>query len=396
MSEINENAMNEIESLQETFNQIKKSQEKPNSSSGSTEQKIKKEDLIKKYFTPTKDKEIFRALPVKKGQKRIEEAHFHVIQVNTPKGKQYKKIYCPAHNNPKVPKLDANNLPVIDPEGKQIMVSEPCPLCDKYNKIIATQTPLYIKKENYSDEDKKIAEKNKEIFKEASLWEAKKFYIIKGIDKGQQKDGPKFWRFKHNFKKQGVLDKLGPVLTDFYEVHQKDFTDVEFGLDISITTAKQTLPGTNKEYTEVTSIGQRNSCKLTDDPIQLKEWLDDDLTWRDVYKLPSAPGISSKEYLEMVVNGTQPYFDDSDSNNKHWVFPGRPDLQEKANTRNRDLTQQSYIANANIETITPSQVTPNPVQPVNLTQQINNMANSVNTTQQSQSSIPEDTDDLPF
>ena len=43
------------------------------------------------------------------------------------------------------------------------------------------------------------------------------------------------------------------------------------------------------------------------------------------------------EFLEAVANGTNPYWDDTDANNKHWVFPGRPDLEEAANTRTRNL-----------------------------------------------------------
>lgn len=391
---------NEIESLQDSFNAIRKSLEKPTTGTGSTEQKIKKEDLIKKYFTPQKDKEIFRALPPMKGTKRIEEAHFHVVWVNTPKGKQIKKVFCPEHNNPKVPQVDSAGMPVLDPEGKYIMVSDPCPLCKKHREILSTQTPLYVKKENYSEEDKKIAEKNKEIFKEASGWEAKKFYIIKGIDQGATKDGVKFWRFKHNFKKTGVYDKLTPVLFDFTEIFKEDWTSAENGCDFSITTAKQTIPGSNREYTEVTAIGSRGKSKLTEDPILLNEWLSDTLTWRDVFKMPSAPNVSGYEYLEMVANGTQPYYNDTDSNNKHWVFPGRPDLQEKANTRTRDLgvdansQREGYVANANINNITQSQITPNANQGVNLTQQVSNLAAA--STQQAPETLPEVEDDLPF
>jgi len=39
----------------------------------------------------------------------------------------------------------------------------------------------------------------------------------------------------------------------------------------------------------------------------------------------------------MVANGTNPYWDETDANNKHWVFPGRPDLEEVANTRKANL-----------------------------------------------------------
>jgi len=39
----------------------------------------------------------------------------------------------------------------------------------------------------------------------------------------------------------------------------------------------------------------------------------------------------------MTANGANPYWDDTDQNAKKWVFPGRPDLEELANTRTRNL-----------------------------------------------------------
>lgn len=374
----------EIEALQATFAQIKQAQTNGFSNlpqDGENKPKIKREDLMKKYFTPQNEKEIFRVLPPKKGEKHIEEAYFHVVSVNTPKGKQTKKIYCPAHNNPKVPKTDPSGNILLDAVGNPIMVDDYCPLCNKFHEINAKKTPLYVKKENYTEEQKVIAEANKKIFAEASNWEAKKFYIIKGIDKGQAKDGPKFWRFKHNYKKQGVLDKLSPVLFEFFEVYKKDFSDPMFGCDLSITTAKQIHPMTGKPYIDVTAINARQQCKLTEDVQIADEWLKDELTWRDVFKMPSAPNITPYQYLEMVLEGTQPYYDDTDASNKHWVFPGRPELQAQANTRTRDLgvnsdgtSSQNYMQNATMNSVANQQVQPNPVQGVNLTQQINNFA----------------------
>jgi hypothetical protein len=76
---------------------------------------------------------------------------------------------------------------------------------------------------------------------------------------------------------------------------------------------------------------------LHTDPLIVREWLDDDISWRDVFLPKKAPNVTPYEYLEMLANGTSPYWDDTDQNNKRWVFPGRPDLEELANNRQRNL-----------------------------------------------------------
>jgi hypothetical protein len=301
--------------------------------------KMDKQELLKKYFVPRNTKETFRPLPPKKGRKHIEEAFFHVVTLNSAGGikKRGKIVYCPAHNDSKVKKLDSDGNPIMDSSGNPIMIPAPCPLCDRYKKIVAKQDQSikYIKKDDLSPEQQIIKAKNDEIFKEAGLWQARKFYILKGIDRGVEKDGPKFWRFKHNFKNQGTLDKLLPILEDYMSSQQADFSDPENGTDLNITMAETTLNG--KSYKQITAITSRGKSKLHSESLVARGWVDDDLTWRDVFKPKVAPNVNAFEYLEMVLTGTDPYWDDSDIKNKHWVFPGRPDLQEKANTRTRNL-----------------------------------------------------------
>jgi hypothetical protein len=69
----------------------------------------------------------------------------------------------------------------------------------------------------------------------------------------------------------------------------------------------------------------------------MESWLNDPITWRDVFKAATAPVITPYEYLVLVGQGNDPYWEDSDSNNKHWVFPNNPELQTKANTRDQNL-----------------------------------------------------------
>ena len=373
------------------------------------------EEILAKYFVPRKTKETFRILPPKSGKKHIEEAFFHVVITNISGGKKKHGtvIYCPAHNDPKVKKLDVNGKPILDTNGASIMIPSPCPLCVKAKKLLAQQDPSLkgVKKENMNDMQKKIYEKNKEIFIEANKWEAKKFYIVRGIDKGAEKDGVKFWRFKHNFRNQGTLDKILPILEEYMTVHQADFADAKNGTDLNITMADTEFNG--HVYKTISAISFRGKSPLHADPILMRQWLDDDIIWRDVFLPKKAPNITPYEFLDMVVKGTNPYWDDTDSNNKHWVFPGRPDLEELANTRTRnldadgeeefeqasDLTDEEYPS-VNITNITKENVGTYKEDAMNLGQEaLNEDSNETapvdaNETQDAPSS--NEYDDLPF
>ena len=301
------------------------------------------EEILAKYFVPRKTKETFRILPPKPGKKHIEEAFFHVVTTNTAGGKKKHGtiIYCPTHNDPKVKKLDTNGNPILETNGNPVMIPAPCPLCAKYKKLIATQDPSLkgIKKENMNESQKVVKAKNDEIYKEAIKWEAKKFYIVRGVDKDKAGDGVKFWRFKHNYKNQGTLDKLLPILEQYMSTQQADFSDPVSGTDLSILMTDSEFNGHN--YKTISAIIFNGKSPLHPDPIVIKGWLEDNTTWRDVYLPKKAPGIEPYEFLEMVISGNNPYWDDTDANNKHWVFPGRPDLELAANTRKANLDADS-------------------------------------------------------
>ena len=65
---------------------------------------------------------------------------------------------------------------------------EDCPFCQAREALLATG----------KEEDKELAKQ----------YSARQFYIVKVIDRDNEADGVKFWRFKHNYKKQGVMDKI--------------------------------------------------------------------------------------------------------------------------------------------------------------------------------------------
>ena len=332
--------------------------------------KKSREDLLKRYFVPRNAKETFRILPPKAGRDYIEEAFFHVVTTTVAGGKKKHGtvIYCPAHNDPRVPKLDGNGQPMLDTSGNPIMIPAPCPLCARNKEWLAKQDPSikFIKKDNMNEFQLKVKAKNDEIYKEAIKWEAKKFYIVRGIDKGQEKDGVKFWRFKHNYKNQGTLDKLLPILQDYVDLQEADFSSAETGTDLSLTMTDSEFNG--HVYKAISAITARGKSKLHQDPQVMKAWVDDDTTWRDVFLPKKAPHITPYEFLEMVAGGVNPYWEDTDQTNKHWVFPGRPDLQEKANTRTMNLDsdeenfeQASDLMTEEVPRVTISNITPEKV-----------------------------------
>ncbi len=214
--------------------------------------KLSDEERLKQYFSPSLKKnedtgqKVFRILPPKNGQSPFDEVYFHEIKV----GDKWLKLYCPKKNK-----------------------SGDCPLCDVEKGLMDSGTK----------EDKEIA----------SQYRARKFYIVKGIDRSSEADGPKFWRFRHNYKKQGILDKIVPVFST-----KGDITNVETGRDIILTLGKD-----DNNFTKVTSIMPEDAGPLSTDKELVELWLNNEITWEDVYTKKSF------EYLDIIAQGEIPYWD---------------------------------------------------------------------------------------
>jgi hypothetical protein len=244
-----------------TFESVQAQYEK-NKNAASGNKFANQEERMKKYFTTvlpkgesTADKRI-RILPTKDGSSPFVEVYFHEVQVD---GK-WVKLYDPKQ------------------EGKR------SPLNEVKESLEATGL----------ESDKELA-KN---------YRARKFYIVKVIDRDHEADGPKFWRFKHNSKQEGILDKIFPIFRS-----KGDITDPTTGRDL-ILTLTLTKSNAGKDYTAISSIIQEDPGVLHADKAVADKWLADALVWSDVYsKKP-------EDYLEMVANGETPKWD---SDNKKWV-----------------------------------------------------------------------------
>ena len=217
--------------------------------------KMSDEDRLKRYFTTiipkgsSSGQKRIRILPTTDGTTPFKEVQFHEVQV----GGKWMKLYDPSQDG------------------------ERSPLNEVRDALLATG----------SEEDKVLARN----------YRSKKFYVVKVIDRENEADGPKFWRFKHNYKGDGALDKIIPIIRS-----KGDITNVQEGRDLIISLAV-TKANNGREYTTINSIIQEDKTQLHEDPEVLNEWVNHADTWKDVYS------IKPIEYLELVAQGENPVWD---------------------------------------------------------------------------------------
>jgi hypothetical protein len=240
-----------MSTLDSVLAQYEKSQQ-----SGGSSNKMSMDERMKKYFAAilpqgqNSAQKRIRILPTKDGKSPFVEAWFHEMQV----GGQWNKLYDPAKND-----------------------NERSPLSEVHEELTSTG----------KESDKELAKQYK----------PRKFYIVKVIDRDKPEDGVKFWRFKHNYKNEGVLDKIIPIWRN-----KGDITDPEKGRDLIIELAKAKTPK-GKDYTIIQTIMYDDAQPLHEDKVQSDAWVNDELTWRDVYsKKPT-------DYLEAIARGETPRWD---------------------------------------------------------------------------------------
>lgn len=229
-------------------------QAQKNSTGG--ENRMSQEERMKKYFALILDEKSnsgtrrIRILPTKDGSSPFKEAWYHEIQV----GGKWQKFYDPGKND-----------------------NERSPLNEVYEELMSTG----------KESDKELAKQYK----------SRKFYIVKVIDRDHEEDGVKFWRFKHNYKNEGILDKIIPIWRN-----KGDITDSEKGRDLIIELSKQKTPK-GAVYTTVSTIMYDDPTTIHEDSKLMKEWVEDEMTWLDVYSKKPV------EYLEAIARGEVPRWD---------------------------------------------------------------------------------------
>jgi hypothetical protein len=225
-------------------------------SGSSSTSKFTQEERMKKYFAAIlKDNEkqgqrTIRILPTTDGSSPFKEVWFHEINVD---GK-WQKFYDPGKND-----------------------NERSPLNEVYDELMSTGR----------ESDKQLA----------TQYKARKFYIVKVIDRDHEEDGVKFWRFKHNYKQEGILDKIIPIWKA-----KGDVTDSDTGRDLILELTKAKTPK-GATYTVIQTVMYDDPAPTHEDAEQASTWINDELTWEDVYSKKPV------EYLESIARGETPRWD---------------------------------------------------------------------------------------
>jgi len=242
--------------MMSTLDSVLAQYEKAQQSGTSGGNRMSMDERMKKYFAAilpqgqNSAQKRIRILPTKDGSSPFVEAWFHEVQV----GGQWNKLYDPSKND-----------------------NERSPLNEVYEELISTG----------KESDKELAKQYK----------SRKFYIVKVIDRDKPEDGVKFWRFKHNYKNEGVLDKIIPIWRA-----KGDITDPEKGRDLIIELAKAKTPK-GKDYTIIQTVMYDDPSPVHEDKGTMDSWINDELSWRDVYsKKP-------EDYLEAIARGETPRWD---------------------------------------------------------------------------------------
>ena len=229
-------------------------QSQKNNSGG--ENRMSSEERMKKYFALILDEKSnsgtrrIRILPTIDGSSPFKEAWYHEIQV----GGKWQKFYDPGKND-----------------------NERSPLNEVYEELMSTG----------KEADKQLA----------TQYRSRKFYIVKVIDRDNEQDGVKFWRFKHNYKQEGILDKIIPIWKA-----KGDVTDPDKGRDLILELTKSKTPK-GAFYTVIQTVMYDDPSPISEDETQMSEWVGDELTWEDVYSKKAV------EYLEAIARGETPRWD---------------------------------------------------------------------------------------
>ena len=258
------------------------------------EKKSEKVYDLKNYFnTHIKDgvksatKEI-RILPSKNGSPFI-EVHGHKVQIDG----EWKTFACLKHEK-----------------------GEACPFCEAREELLSTG----------KESDKELAKK----------YAARKMYVVKVIDREHEDEGVKFWRFNHDYRKEGVFDKIHGVLTALKT--NKNITDAENGRDLSISINRN-----QNNVPVVSAIVALDSTPLSEDAEKAAEWLADERTWEDVYS------VKSYDYLEIIVKGGIPVWDKDEKK-----YVDKESLSSKAtdSSMEEEITMGVENVKANIQAAT--------------------------------------------
>ena len=263
------------------------------------------------------------------------ELKFRLLPIDGESNTPFKKIHVHTVKVPKEvsPSGWKSYICIEKTEGiDRNIYGSKCPFCEMnreaYKKFSEATEPTI--KERW----KKISLDN--IPKEAC--------IVRGIERGAEEDGPKFWKF--NIRKDKT-DPKGQIM-ELYKtrleesreegLEDENILDINTGKDLKITISLASDNNQGENRTSVKIVDYGKNKPLSTDVNQMLEWVNDSKKWSDVFT------IKPYDYLSVILEGEIPFYDKT--SNK-WVKK-MDKLNEQENQIN-DINQK--IADAEAMTI---------------------------------------------
>lgn len=185
------------------------------------------------------------------------------------------------------------------------MYDKDCPFCEAREELYSSG----------KESDKEIAKK----------YYPRKTYVCRVIDREEEDEGVKFWRFNHNFTNQGIFDKIIAIVAD-----KGDVTDKLEGRDLTVHIGRD-----QNNYSVVQSITDSDKKVIHEDKELVEKWLNDEKTWEDVYS------VKPYEYLEIIVKGGTPIFDKETKEFVNKADENDDDENDDTNELEEDLKDDS-------------------------------------------------------
>lgn len=284
---------NNLDPIEKQFNEIQLTKKQP------TQTKRKVEFDIKNYLNvrlsggETEKKITIRIIKLTP-DKGAPEPLFKVVHVH----------YLPSEKRSFICAKETPHLP----EGHE----KKCPFCD-------LKEEAQLKQKGASEAN---WNKYKEIYKQNTSMVN---YIVRVVDRSDEEFGVKFWKFSEPIYK---------MIKSVWEDNKEDginIFDSEHGKDLVIT-----IEGTSSK-SKITSITAKNKQTPISTPDRINQLMTDDKKWSDVY------GVKPYEYLELLIDGKEPWFDKTTMT---WVEKKEKDSDDTADVDETD-SYDEYRSSSN-------------------------------------------------
>lgn len=252
-------------------------------------QKVEKEEAVKK----SQEKKI------KFGNVEFDEKHY--LNTRLAKDEKEKEIVIrllPFSETELSPfkKIYVHSVKVPGDNGEKKWKKFMCPIgMHKSDKCPFCETAKKAKKLKFEADNEELKKRYNSI---EFMNSPKDYWLVRCIDRANEDDGVKFWRFPDAKDGDGIWDKIY-ALFETKKRRGVEIFDLYKGKDLVITVKKQT-DSAGKEKMVYQIQDDEVVRPLSESEEQMEKWVNDPMKWDDVYS------IKDYDYMSLVVQGEVP------------------------------------------------------------------------------------------